>query len=169
MSFLLDLARTIEVYGIRRGAVLSMSVDKLHQVIVQYILMRRKTDMVTTKHTVKPAGWTSHHERLWQDWLTYHCDVDTWTTEVLEPVFGTNEEQWEAKCPGWRFEIIAFLEDWFVRDRKMMEAFDPTPEDEVEELLYGGLDPYMVENGMIKGQHKSNMSIKHSTFQKKTG
>lgn len=153
MSFLLDLAQKIQEYGARRGVSLTMSVNKLHREIIQYIRLRHKVDRysVIKKSSVKPKGWKAHHERLWQDWIVYYCDIDTWTTEVLEPVFGTNEEVWEAKCPGWRLEILAFLEEWFVRDRKMIEAFDPTPEDTVEEDMYGGLDPYMVEHGMIKG------------------
>jgi hypothetical protein len=102
--------------------------------------------MVKRSEKPRPQGWTAHHEQVWQDWISLTFDMQSWSREVAK-WYHDNE---------YIVELFDYVSEWTQRSTKIVEAFDKTPIEEEAEVLYGGLDPYMVEHGMIKG-------LKHST------
>jgi len=80
-------------------------------------------------------------------------DMQSWTREVVS-FYRDNE---------MITELFDYVSEWAQRDFKIVEAFDKTHIEEEVEVLYGGLDPYMVEHGMIKGlKHSSAWGPKDS-------
>ena len=151
-EYLDTMASLINDYGQRRNAVLAISVRRLARELASYLRLRRSNSsyMIERRRaTGEPKGWTAHDEEIWQEWLDYTFNLESWTTEVLQPLFGTDVHSWEID--GWRLEVFTYLKDWIQRDMIIVDNFDMTPEEPVVEVLYDGLDPYMVEHGMIKG------------------
>jgi hypothetical protein len=106
--------------------------------------------MIERVRSIKtPIDWTEHSENVWLDWISLVFDLDSWNSEVIQPLFGTEIRAWEYDTE-WRQEIFVYLEEWIQRNNETVAKFDMTPVEEVEDELYGGLDPYMVENGLIK-------------------
>jgi len=89
-------------------------------------------------------------EEVWQEWLSYHFSLDDWRSEVMNPIFGADMRTWEASCPNWRMEIFVYLDDWVQRSTEIVAAFDMTPLQEVVEDEHGDIDPYLIENGLVK-------------------
>jgi hypothetical protein len=143
----MDLSEVIEAYILRRGGTLSLSLNSLEREVNEYIRLRKTTSYCMIKRSEKPRpkAWTAHHEQIWQDWISMTFDMQSWQSEVVS-FFET--------CDSIS-ELFDYVSEWVQRDVKIVEAFDKTPIEEEAEILYGGLDPYMVEHGMIKG-------IKHS-------
>jgi hypothetical protein len=151
-EYLDTMASLINDYGQRRNAVLAISVRRLARELASYLRLRHSTSsyMIERRRaTVGPKGWTARDEEIWQEWLDYTFNLESWTTEVLQPLFGTDVHSWEIG--DWRLEVFTYLKDWIQRDMVIVDNFDMTPEEPVVEVLYDGLDPYMVEHGMIKG------------------
>jgi len=143
----------IEAHLKRRGVTLEMSPRRLTAHILQYIRLRQHASFydISTPLTepINPVSWTAHHERVWCDWINYNCDLDSWTKEVMQPMFGTDVRFWEAACQGWREEIHAFLPWWIRRSMAIVEQFDPTSEDPIEEQQ-SEIDPYLLDHGTSK-------------------
>jgi len=151
-EYLETMASLINDYGQRRNAVLAISVRRLARELATYLRLRRSNSgyMIERRRiTVGPKGWTERDEEIWQEWLGYTFDLESWKIEVLQPLFGTDVHNWELD--GWRLEVFTYLKDWIQRDMMLVDKFDMTPYEEVVDVLYDGLDPYMVEHGMIKG------------------
>ena len=149
---LFDVATLIQRYVVKRGGFLSMSSSDLRRELNSYVKLRLSVGrfMLERVRPIRiPTGWTDHSERVWLDWISLTCDLESWDKEVIQPIFGTDVREWERDTE-WRQEIFAYLDEWIQRDNKIVAKFDMTSEEEVEEELYGGLDPYMVENGLIK-------------------
>ena len=144
----MDLHHIIEAYILRRGGSLSLSPQSLAREIDDYVRLRKTTSYCMVKRSEKPRpkGWTAHHEQVWQDWISITFDIQSWQREVVK--FCDSEEL--------ILELFDYIGEWAQRSFKIVDGFDKSPIEEEEEVLYGGLDPYMVEHGMIKG-------IKHST------
>lgn len=144
----MELAYVIQAYVMRRGGTLSLSVQSLHREINDYNMLRDTTSycMVERSEKLDPEGWTNKNEQVWQDWISLTYDMQSWTKEVAN-FFDSSYRV---------IELFDFIGDWVQRDIKIVKEFDKEPIEEEEEVLYNGLDPYMVEHGMIKG-------IKHST------
>ena len=154
------VVRYIEAYLKRRSVSLELTPSRLKRHIMQFISLRQKSsffDISTPRMTpTEPAEWTAHHERVWCDWINYHCDLDSWTREVMQPMFGTDVRFWEARCEGWREEIHTFLPWWILRCTAIVERFDPTSEDPVEDLQVD-IDPYLLDHGSAK-QRRGQLS-----------
>jgi hypothetical protein len=152
--------RYIEAYFTRRGASMELSPGRLMAHIQQYIRLRQKSSFFDISAPLnkpfKPVDWTAHDERVWCDWINYHCDLDSWTREVMQPMFGNGVCFWEARCEGWREEIHTCLPWWIRRSKDIVTRFDPTSEDPVEEPQ-PEIDPYLLEHGTSK-QRRSQVS-----------
>jgi len=109
----------------------------------------------------RPAGWTEKEEEIWIDWINYHCTLDDWSAEVMEPVFGSNVRMWEAQMDGWREELLQFLPWWIRRSAIIVAAFDPTPlVPEVEEdISMAKIDPYLLDHGSTKQKREAMKSV----------
>ena len=85
----------------RRGIQLSLSPQKLHRSILEYIWMRYSflpTQISYPKRKQEaPIGWNVEKERIWRQWIFHECDGLAWEREVMNPIFGTDERLWEAQ------------------------------------------------------------------------
>lgn len=137
------VAEGIEKLVTCRKAYLNLSVDRLRNQIVDYIVWRiRKAhyEISVPQHdTREPVDWTDHAEHVWQDWVTDTFQVEEWVDAVITPVFGTDERNWEARMgTRWRTEILTFLPYWITRSWDIVDAYDPTPpvfENNTEEVF----------------------------------
>jgi hypothetical protein len=136
-----------------RGMTMSLSPNDLHKSIVRYIFLRQYNHRYAiskpVRKTQRPPGWTRDYEDLWRDWLDSHADA--WITEVMDPVFGTNEKPWEVD--GWRTEIFTFLPWWIMRSIAVLQQRYPSlfEKEEIEESNNKKeVDIYLVENGIIQ-------------------
>lgn len=149
---MLHFASAIQAYITKRRGTLSLSLPSLARELDDYAQIRETTSYCLVKRSKKgdPKGWTPHHEDVWRDWISITFDLKSWTQEVLDPVFGSWKEEWQI-------EVFDYIGEWTQRTLKLVAAFDKEPLDEVVEELYGGLDPYMVEHGLIKGVYRDSM------------
>ena len=142
----------------RRRLQLSLSPQKLHRSILEYIWMRYTAPPTRISYPKRkqeaPMGWNLDKERVWRQWIFHVCDWASWEREVMHPVFGTDERVWEASIgKGWRMEILEFLPWWVHRDLDLFEEIDPTPLPEPEEIaamessMKKEIDPYILEHG----------------------
>lgn len=147
----MDLPTIIQAYILRRGGTLSLSLSSLAREIEDYVQIRKSTSFCMVKRSKKlnPKGWTAHHEDVWQDWISLHFDIQSWGIEVINFIHPDTVDM--------AMELHSFIEDWVQRTLKIVLAFDKEPLEEVVEELYGGLDPYMVEHGLIKGVYRESM------------
>jgi hypothetical protein len=142
----------------RRQFQLSLTPQKLHRSILEYIWMRYTTlpqhiSYPKRKQTA-PIGWTVDKERIWRQHIAHVCPMDAWDQAVIRPVFGTDERLWEATIgKDWRYEILEFLPWWIHRDMDLFEEVDPTPLPEPEEIAAmeaatkKDIDPYILDHG----------------------
>lgn len=151
---LMGVAERVQKFVERRGCYLNRTVAELHRSIVNYIGVRRKAAVCNVHYSPRrctaPVGWTAHMEEVWQEWLSYYFSLDDWYAEVMYPIFGSDMRTWEASCPSWRMEIFVYLDDWMQRSTEIVAAFDMTPLKEVVEDEHGDIDPYLIENGLVK-------------------
>ncbi len=147
----MELSSIIEAYILRRGGSLSLSVTSLAREIDDYMQIRETTSFCMVKRSKKPdpKGWTAHHEDVWQDWISFNFDLQSWESEVVNFMYSGQRDR--------VMELHSFIEDWVQREIKIVTKFDKEPLEEVVEELYGGLDPYMVEHGLIKGVYRESM------------
>ena len=148
------LAGLIERYVERRGA--EVDVDVARQ-ILKYIKMRHGQPRMSigwpTVKTVKPTGWTDHHEGIWNDWLDRKCSLESWMTEVMAPYFGTDRHIWEGMCEGWRWEIHQFLPWWIRRSMEIVADDIPVSDEEVEQTV----DAYIMDHGSAKQRRAAGL------------
>jgi hypothetical protein len=147
----MDLSTIIQAYILRRGGSLSLSVSSLAREIDDYVHIRKTTSFCMVRRSKKPdpKGWTVHHEDVWQDWISLNFDIQSWEEEVINFI--------HSEYKDMAMELHSFIEDWVQREIKIVTKFDKEPLEEVVEELYGGLDPYMVEHGLIKGVYRDSM------------
>jgi len=147
----MDLSTIIQAYILRRGGTLSLSVSSLAREIDDYVHIRKSTSFCMVKRSKKPdpKDWTAHHEDVWQDWISLNFDLQSWEEEIVTFI--------HCDYTDMAIELHGFIEDWVQRDIKIVTTFDKEPLEEVVEELYGGLDPYMVEHGLIKGVYRESM------------
>ena len=141
----------------KRGAELGLDPAHLATHILKYIYLRQKSSVydISAPRTnpVKPTGWSAKDEEIWCDWISNHCTLDSWRTEVLAPIFGTDVRLWEARCQGWRDELTLFFPWWIQRSLDIVRKYDPTQlEEEVEEdeSKAAGIDSYILDHGSAK-------------------
>ena len=150
--------RILPFFKRRRGLQLSLSPQKLHRSILEYIWMRYTTPPERISYPKRkqeaPSGWTIEKESIWRQWISHVCNLAAWEREVIQPVFGTDERLWEASIgKGWRMEILEFLPWWIVRDLDIFEDIDPTPLPDPVEIAAleastkKAIDPYIQEHG----------------------
>lgn len=153
---LFAVAERTETWVRAHGKVgLELKPVRLARQMLHYVWMRaqglRWSDIDGPRHVRRaPVGWTSRHERLWVDWIHHRFELDEWRQQVLDPVFGTDERSWEARCAGWRDEVFAFLPRWIARDLGRFEEIDvtplPEPEPEDTDPRLANIDPYLLEH-----------------------
>jgi hypothetical protein len=142
----------------RRRIELSLSSQKLHRSILEYIWMRYTAPSTHISYPKRkqeaPIGWNIDKESVWRQWLHHLCNWGAWEQEVMYPVFGTDERLWEASIgKGWRTEILEFLPWWVRRDLDLFDEIDPTPLPEPAEITAyetstkKAVDPYILEHG----------------------
>lgn len=154
-----DLALLAEILNrlIRsRGAMPELTDERLTRQLVAYVGMRHRHrchEISAPQHTrIKPSGWTTDNETIWQDWLTDKITYNDWH-RLLYSVFGTDERYWEAMVPGWREEVFSFVPYWVQRSLDIVAAYDPRSKDEpVEEDAKESskVDVYILEHGTAK-------------------
>jgi len=151
----MDLPSIIQAYIVRRGGTMSLSISSLAREIEDYVHIRKSTSFCMVKRSKKPnpRGWTAHYEDVWQDWISLYFDIQSWEKEVINFV--------PSDMADMVMELHGFIDDWVQRNLKTVVAFDKEPVEEVVEELYGGLDPYMVEHGLIKGVYRETMTRDH--------
>jgi hypothetical protein len=146
------LADLIKNYVERRGA--ELDVDVACQ-ILKYIKMRYGQPRMSigwpTLKTVTPKDWTPDHEDEWHDWLELNCSLDSWTTEVMEPYFGTGCHVWEGMCEGWRWEIHQFLPWWIKRSTELVVVYESEEEEEQT------VDAYILDHGSAKQKRAAGL------------
>jgi hypothetical protein len=145
------LAVLIKDYVERRGAELyvDVAIQILKYIKMRHGLSRNEIGWPTLK-TVKPAGWTSEHEDLWDEWLA-NCSLESWIDEVMLPYFGTGCHIWEGMCEGWRWEIHQFL-PWWVRRSPDLVAV-PEYDEEEEQTV----DAYILDHGSAKQKRAAGL------------
>jgi len=150
------IAACIRDYVRRRKGTLSLSIKGLAREIRDYIRIRETTSFCMVKRDRKPdpKGWTLHNEEVWRDWISNMFDIQSWMKEVIKQIYGSYHED-------WHIEIFDYIIDWVERDFKIVTEYDKEPIEEKVEELYGGLDPYMVEHGLIKGITRDCMNPQH--------
>lgn len=149
------LASSVRSYIRWRGFTSSLTHAHMTRQILQYIWMRQRLpwhEISAPQHKRSlPAGWTPLMESVWRDCIDHKCEIETWKTEVLDPVFGSDDRTWEAYCPGWRDEIFSFLPYWIERSAEKFADLDPTPlpdpEPEEKDPRLAKIDPYLLEHG----------------------
>lgn len=150
------LAQMIARLLARNGLHLCLTEGRLARQILQYIWMRMAYpahEISSPRHDrVLPEGWTSDNEMIWTDWISMTIDLDQWKSDVLQPVFGSDERTWEVHCSGWRDELINFLPYWIARSNAKLEKIDPTlvpdlEKEEEKDPRLAKIDPYLLEHG----------------------
>jgi hypothetical protein len=126
------VAEKIAILVTERGGRLSLSVERLRNQIMEYITWRRRFaayQISPPRHELRPPkDWTEHAERVWTDWVTDTFSVEDWVEQVIRPIFGTDERNWEAHMgTRWRTEILVFLPWWIQRTWEIVDTYDPTP------------------------------------------
>jgi len=150
----------------RHGLQLSLSPQKLHRSILEYIWMRYSAPPTHISYPKRkqeaPIGWNIEKERIWRQWIFHECGLQAWENEVMRPVFGTDERLWEASIgKGWRLEIHEFLPWWIYRDLDLFEEIDPTPLPDPAEIAAleaatkKEIDPYILEHGGQRARRKA--------------
>jgi hypothetical protein len=117
-----------------------------HQILRYIELRQSKADYEISNPLMKrsaPSGWTSEKERDWNDWIHHVFSLEDWIREVMFPVFGDNQRQWESVCLGWREDLFCFL-PWWVKRSAVAVVEESVEEDKSE------LDPYLLEHGTAK-------------------
>ena len=154
------VAEAIAAFVERRGGALVMTPRQLTWKLIQYVEMRGHVPWHEIAYrggraAIKPKGWTADNERIWQDWITYTFELEDWTREVIQPIFGTDVREWE---PGveWRMELLEFLRHWIRRSIAIVEEFDPRDhtEERTGQTMKEEIDPYLIENGLVKGMSR---------------
>jgi hypothetical protein len=130
-----DVIRYVDDMLKTSRAKLCLTPVRLRDQILEYLRLRhRHSDgrISVPHHSLNnPSDWTPHAEEVWTDWFQDTFTPERWTSEVLEPVFGTDERFWEAKIgPGWRMELYHMLPWWIQRDWKTVDRFDPLPDED---------------------------------------
>lgn len=149
------LADSVIRYIRWRGFAPSLSRAQLARQILQYIWMRQRLpwhEISIPRHKRHmPEGWSRIMESVWLDCIDQKCELETWGSEVIEPVFGRDERTWEAYCPGWRQELFSFLPYWIERNSERFAELDPTPlpdpAPEEKDPRLAKIDPYLLEHG----------------------
>jgi hypothetical protein len=151
-----DLATRIQGLVESKGAGLDLSLAKLSRQIMKFVQMRQWygfNDITGPGHrSFRPPGWNAHRERALQDWIQRTFTLDIWQEAVLGPVFGTDERYWEARCNGWREEMLLYLPAWIQRSVSLADAVDLTPlelevQDDYVDPRNAKIDPYLLERG----------------------
>jgi hypothetical protein len=153
-DYLLAVARNTEKFVRRRGGHLNLPICSLQSALMRFINLRSMKPLssiqATPAHDKKPIGWTDHHEMVWNEWFNFYFSYDDWIREVMTPVFGTGEHIWEPE--EWRTEIFLFLQGWIQRSLAIVEQFDATQLEEEDEDADDSIDPYLIENGLLKSR-----------------
>lgn len=148
----------IQTFVKRRGARLAMQPSMLVCQILSFLSLRQRCSIYEISEPPNecqiPVGWTTAEERLWNDWITMKCPVESWLVEVMDPVLGTIPRLWEGACEGWRSELVHFLPWWIQRTVAIVNKFDPTfvepAEEQEEDSKRKEIDPYLLEHGNSK-------------------
>lgn len=149
------LAELLNAHIYRKGVTPELSDEKLTRQLVSYVGMRQRHrwhEISVPQHTcTKPAGWSPDNEQIWQDWLTDTFTLEDWRT-LLYRVFGTDDRFWEASVEGWRDEVFSFMPYWVQRSPKIVAAYDPRSQDELDEAdePESKIDTYILEHGTAK-------------------
>lgn len=150
------LAGRVQAFVESAGGGLDVSRVQLMRQILKFVHMRQWNgfnDLSGPGHrSFKPQGWTPHREQVWRDWIDRTFTLEDWQTDVIGPVFGTDERSWEARCTGWRDELFQYLPAWMQRDVGLADAVDLTPmdlsvQDDYVDPRTAKIDPYILERG----------------------
>jgi hypothetical protein len=136
-----------------RGGTPAQTIRQLQTQIQSYIRLRAThhwSDLEQPKvRPIFPEGWDNLKELLWQEWLDDTYSPDGWDTDVLDPVFGSLQFNWEPQG-DWRHELFWSVRRWVLRSAAVVALRDPrppSPKPTQEELdaQVSGQDPYLVE------------------------
>jgi hypothetical protein len=129
-----------------------MEIDgrRLAHQILRYIQLRSSVGEHEISNpqivVTKPPGWSAEKEREWILWIYHIFRLEDWQTEIMDPIFGSDERWWEAACGGWRDELFWFLPWWIKRFVVVNEEEDAEKESEEGTKI----DPYLLEHGSAK-------------------
>lgn len=130
-----DVIRYMSDMLARSKVTLCLKPVRLREQILGYLALRHRYPVERIsfpQHPLhQPSDWTPHAEEVWTDWLQDAFPPERWTSEVLEPVFGTDQRFWEANIgPGWRMELYDMLPWWVQRDWRVVDRFDPLADED---------------------------------------
>lgn len=137
------------------GGTPAQTIRQLQSQILSYIRLRAThhwSDLEGPKvRPVLPEEWDNLKELLWQEWLDDTYSPDRWDTDVLAPVFGALQFNWEPRG-DWRHELFWSMRRWVLRSAAVVALRDPRPpppkltQEELEaQAQASGQDPYLVE------------------------
>jgi len=148
-----DVSAIVESFAryIRRhGVVPELEPRRMAGQIMRYIQLRKKAHFLDIAGPMfvpsAPEGWSEYDEEVWQEWIDYTFTLDSWVTEVMNPIFGSDSRLWEATIEGWREELLQFLPWWIKRSAAIVAKFDSAQIPETVEQE-SKLDPYLLEHG----------------------
>lgn len=156
------LAHAIALFIVGRGGRMATTEARMSRTICNYIRACQwwgadAVAPVNVPPPYYPEGWTKQDESLWKGWLHDTFLPWEWESDVIVPVFGSDQRAWEQGCAGWRtglFEIM--LERWMRRDVATVENYDPCPrltaaekqrleEEAAAKEQEATMDPYLAE------------------------
>jgi hypothetical protein len=134
-----------------RGCYLGIDRRRLAHQILRYVQLRSTVgehEISNPRFTVTtPPGWSKEKEQDWTVWIHHTFRLEDWQTEVMDPVFGTDERWWEGACSGWREEIFVFLPWWI---KRFVVVNEEEVDDKKEDDRDAKIDPYVLEHGNAK-------------------
>lgn len=127
-----DLADRIIAVLERANVGLTLSRAQLAATIRQYAEARRWNGPYDVRiraptNTIIPPGWTGHDESVWLSWLSDTVSEEVWSSDVTDPIFGTDVRVWERNGTDWRHELLAYVPLWAARSFAIVEQHDPMP------------------------------------------